>query len=331
MTLLSGNFHAFGVRCKSKGTDTIHSIFNELTFCDLQILRSLLEEKSLRSVARINGMEPTFLSKRIARLESVFGFEIIKRSPRGFLLTGEGAKLAGDSATIFREADRLFFNKEAQAPLERVITLGTRGFLNLFSAAPMIEASRQLRKPVRLRFIDMSPEDLRKAAFENAIEMGIHFEKISLTSSWTTEEVGVIEWFLFARTGHPLGSQATIQEVLKFPFVGSGYWTGEKLMTSDDGFSVPWRHRTKGHEVQTALTALKVIKTTDQLVYLPSLIFKEALDNKEIKLIQVTDAPQLKRTLLFSVHSDKITRKEQTIFSNCIRTNISSVLSSTIN
>ena len=288
----------------------MNRLLSELTFNDLKILKSLKEDSSLRAIARSNMIEPTALSKRLSRIEELFGFEIIKRSSRGFILTGEGDKLIDKASAIYSSALDSFSTPRFETKLERIITMGSRGFLNILSSESFLLASNKLNSPLRLRFIDMSPDELQKAAFDNVIDMALHFEALNLTMSWSTFEIGEITWKLFARKNHPLNSNESITNILKYPFIGPGYWTGQKVSMGDDGFPIPWQNRIKGHEVQTAMTAFNVLKNTDQLVYLPVLLSQEALLRQEIKIIEINDFPVLKRKIRFSIQTEKITQKE---------------------
>lgn len=297
----------------------MNQIFKELTFNDLQILKSLSEEKSLRSIARSQMVEPTALSKRLSRIEELFGFEIIKRSSRGFVLTGEGEKLIDKITILYKSAEAAFFSKGSTSKFERIITMGSRGFLNILSADSFLMASSRLSSNSRLRFIDMSPDELQKATFDNIIDMALHFENLNLTAVWSTFEIGQISWQVFARKNHPLSQKESISEILKYPFIGPGYLSGNKLSLGDDGFSIPWEHRIKGHEVQTAMTAFKILKNTDQLVYLPTLLAQDALLNNDIKMIEITNLPVIKKPIYFSVQTEKITQKELVIFTEFLK------------
>ena len=156
----------------------------------------------------------------------------------------------------------------------------------------------------------MSPQELQRAALMGVLDIAIHFEEINWTASWTCVKAADLKWKLFARSQHPLREKATLSEVLKFPFVGPGHWTGEKLVTGDDGFPIPWRNRIKGYEVQTALNGLRLVRSTNQLVFLPSLLANEFLIEGEVRPIEITDMQEISRPIYVSIQNEKINQKQ---------------------
>jgi DNA-binding transcriptional LysR family regulator len=297
----------------------MEKLIRELTLNDLRLLGALRGEKSLRSVARTMLLEPAAVSKRISRIEELFGVEILRRSARGFVFTGEGERLVEKSEHLLKVAEDIFGTQAPSSDFERVLTVGSRGFLNILLAEPLLNISRAFAEKTRLRFIDMSPQELQRAAMAGVVDLAVHFEEINWTSAWTTVKAAELNWKLFASSGHPLPSIASLAEVLKYPFIGPGSWNGEKLSTGDDGFPVPWRNRIHGHEVQTAMNALRIVQNSNQLVFLPDLMASEFLSVGKIKTVEVSDMSQVVQPLHVSVKSDRVSQKELQSFVKAVQ------------
>jgi DNA-binding transcriptional LysR family regulator len=260
-------------------------------------------------------MEPAALSKRLVRIEELFGTEIVKRSSRGFIFTGEGEKIAAKAAEVLANADDVFGATKSVHTFDRVLTIGARGFLNLVLSEPFLMATQSFKTRTRLRFLDMSPTDLHRAAIAGALDLAVHFEETKWTSAWTTKLAGEVRWRLFGSSQHPLGVSADLAQVITYPFIAPGYWTGEKLATGDDGFPVPWRRRIKGYEVQTALNAFKIVSATNHLVFLPDVFSRRFLQSEGVSAIEIADAAIVKRPLFVSGQVDRINQRE---FSNLL-------------
>jgi len=296
----------------------MEKLFRELSFNDLRLLSALRGEKSLRAVARIVNIEPAAISKRVARLEELFGTEIVKRSPRGIIFTSDGERLVEKAMEVLKNAEDVLGASVPQSEFDSVLSIGSRGFLNIMLAEPFMRAIQGFSEKVRLRFIDMSPQELQRAAMTGAIDIAIHFEKFDWTSSWTSAESSELRWSLFARKNHPLPNAAKLSDVLKYPFVVPGHWTGDKLVTGEDGFSVPWRNRIKGHEVQTAANALRIVRSTNQLVFLPTVLAHEFLIDGEVKPIEVFDLAEVKKAVYVSAQTDRVSQKQFRLLVNAV-------------
>ena len=120
----------------------MEQLFRELTFNDLKLMSFLRSEKSLRAVARIMNLEPAAISKRLVRIEELFGLEIVKRSPRGFIFTGDGERIVEKAEDILRNAEEVFGATAAKEEFEAVLSIGSRGFLNILLAEPFLRSAQ---------------------------------------------------------------------------------------------------------------------------------------------------------------------------------------------
>ncbi len=289
----------------------MQNLLLELSFRDLQILESLSSESSLRAISRKIGREPAVISKRLVQLEEIFGFEIAKRSSKGFVLTGEGSKICAAASSVLSTSQDLFATgfERRKSRFAKVLTVGGRGFLNILFSETLIRAQKSIGLEYRNRYIDLSPEELRQAAFAGVIDLAFHLEEMEFTSSWKSELVAPLTWKLFARRDHPLKSVSTIEQALEYPFIAPRYWDGRTLALGEDGFPVPWKRRIQGHEAQTAFNAMRILKCTDHVVLLPTLLAQDWIMNAELRLIELTDLKPIEAHLWLSIHKDRVSQK----------------------
>lgn len=294
-------------------------LFDELQFSDLKILTQLRDETTLRSVARNLNQEPAAVSKRIKRLEELLGYEIIKRSPRGFIFTDEGNKLVIKANDILKSTEQLLGFRPDKFSSEKVLSIGSRGFLNVLLTGPLLAALSEFNLKTRLRFVDMPPLDTQRAGLAGLLDIAVHCEPMEWTPSWLSTQAASLKWNLFARKDHPLSRNVTLAQVLSHAFVSPCSWSGERLIAGEDGFPVPLRNRIKGHEVQTAFHALRIIRSTDQLAFLPTLLAEDAVASGEIRAIEPIDLPEVRRVIYLSVHLDRVSERERLTLLSAIK------------
>ncbi len=60
---------------------------------DLRIFLAVVRGESLSAAGRVLKIDPATVGRRIARLEEVMGARLFVKSPQGYALTSEGARL----------------------------------------------------------------------------------------------------------------------------------------------------------------------------------------------------------------------------------------------
>ncbi len=165
----------------------------------------------------------------------------------------------------------------------------------------------------------MPPLDTQRAGLAGALDIAVHFEEMEWTQSWLSTKAASLQWSLFGRINHPLGQSAGLKQILKYPFVNPCSWSGERLIGGEDGFPIPLRNRIKGHEVQTAFNALRIIRATDQLAFLPTLLAQDLLENGVIQSIEQIDFPKVEKDIYVSVHQDRVSERERLTLISAIK------------
>lgn len=285
------------------------SRLKNISLFDLSILAELSNHSSLRSLGRALDIAPPKLTKTLSQVRREIQIEIIKTSPHGYFLTGEGAYVSQQAREILQKADNLFPRRATYAPPRQIYTVGSRGFLNIFCTSCLLDGLSETDNSSTLRIIDLSPEEMRLIASEGGLDVSIHLEEIQWPHTWSTVEIGKMKWGVYVRSGHPLKSPTTKEQLLKYSFTRSAYWTGRAIANAADSFPVPRNERQFGHEMQTALTAIEIIKKTDNIALIPNLTASAAVQAGHIRVLQIEDLPETANKIYLSVHSEKIPQK----------------------
>jgi len=281
-----------------------------LSFIDLDILAKLSDHTSLRALCRSTGFEPPRMSKTLNRIKNELKIELIKTSPHGYILTSEGLYISNQSKEVIKKTEELIPTKKTIQSQIETLTVGSRGFLNLCLTQNLFHALKKNHdQNTHYRFLDLSPDELKKMAFDGLLDIAIHLEPISWPQTWSSVQVSEIKWSFFVNSKHPLSENASIEDLLKYPWLQSTYWNGQRLAHSIDHLNIPLRDRISGHEIQTALNAIEVIKHCDHVAFIPELIAFKYSSTVEIKKINVSQIDNNPRPLYLSVRADKVPAK----------------------
>lgn len=267
---------------------------------------------SIRSFAQNLDMTPSFLSKKIRKLEEEFGFPLVIRNSKGIVLAHDADGIVKIARDILEKVSE-FRNSSVESSRQntKVITIGTRGFLNSSFASVILNHFKERKLDVSFRFIDMSPSDQLNSAKNNEIDIFISLKNINYGDAWQVEQVGDLSWSVFARRYHPLSKfkSVDIEQALVFPFTKPTYWDGKSIMTIFDSIPLDGKNIIYGHGVQNTQTAIAVITSSDHLSYIPKVAAKRSLELGEIKEVNINGIQSKKDPIFIAVHTDKITNK----------------------
>lgn len=283
--------------------------FRKLSVHDLEILSELPKMTSIRSFAQNLDMTPSFLSKKIQKLESVLGMKLIHRTSRGVNVT----KDAEDAILIAREIIEKVHeirSPEGQSKQSKIpnLTIGTRGFLNTALAPSILSHFQKINIPIHFRFIDMSPTDQMNSALNDSVDVLIGLRKVNFGENWQTRSIGDLTWSVFAKRGHPLTASSTvnIEQALIYPFTRPIYWDGTSVLTIPDSIPIPGKIFKYGHGVQNTETAISVIAETNHLTYLPKLAARKSIERMEVSEIYIKDFPPKNDPVYLSIHTGRV-------------------------
>ena len=295
---------------------------NNISIFELQVFDAVSAERSVRGAARRLGLEPSHVSKVVARLETKLGQQLVVRHPGGAMLSRDGLVFAERLKDFLAAAQDLLAptSKPEKLATLPVVTLGSVTYVNqvlMTAAFPML--SDMLTK-VRLRVIDLPPDTVMKVADRAGFDFVIHTRSDAWPKKWHVQALGTLRWALCARAGHRLGRTALLDEVLREPFIVPTYWQDEGYSAGDDMFPVPWTRRIRGHEASSANTALQFVMASDHLVFAPAILLQGLGIQGRIREIDVQGIEYPSRTLYLVTRSETVSSSIQKNLAKALKT-----------
>ncbi len=276
----------------------------ELKLKELEVFQAAARAQSIREVARRMKSTPGQISKIIKNIERKVQARLFLRSSSGVVLSESGTQMLGNCEAILANAYQM--ESIHRKDNKRVLGIGSTPFLVTYLVATRIVELFESRPEYNLRFHDFAPDQMVNSGLRGAFEIAVHFGKVDWPATWISKRVGVIEWKLCARAGHPLKKNPSREEVLRYPFVFPTYWTSEGLQKGNDNFEIPISQRILGYETSTADAAVPIILGTNQLGFLPGPLVQPLVASKVLKTIQMKGAKKITRDLYVSAKTDVI-------------------------
>lgn len=285
-----------------------------ISFFDLSILSELSGHSSLRALARSLKIEPPALSKKLKQIQDVLAIEILRTSATGYTLTPDGIYISNQARDFLVEANQLLPSKNSITTSQQVFTVGTRGFLNIFLTDAFLLGLKDAKSPHLVRFIDLSPEELRYTVFEGVLDIAVSLEPFNWPKNWTVQEIGKLNWSFYVNKSHPLEGKVSRDELLKYPWTKSAYWNGSAIKQATDALSIPRQDRISGHEIQTALVAIEVIKNSENVALIPDIVASAPCEFGAIKRILCPEVETPSATVFMGINAEKISQKQYAIW-----------------
>lgn len=121
----------------------------------LKYFVAISEERSLSAASQRLGVAQPSLSQHVIKLEEELGVSLMVRSPRGIMLTEEGALLARHAREICRSLDLCVAElKEAGGVLRGPVAFGMPPSVSMVLSVPLAETVRVEMPAVRLQAIE---------------------------------------------------------------------------------------------------------------------------------------------------------------------------------
>ena len=284
---------------------------SDLSISDIRIFVQAGRLHSLRELGRQTGLRPAHVSKVIARVEKKLGIKVFQRSASGIILTPEGLDVLQTAEKICELAEQLL-GHERPGKFEtagRVWSIGSISFLSTYCLAPSLAQLSGKSANTRFRLIEFTHNELVAHGLNGAFEAALHIEPLEWTRLWTSKKVGTLSWKLYGRAGHPLGQESSEADLLKFPFIVPTDWTGKEYLAGEDHCPLSVRQRKKGHEAATAETAIEIVRTSDQLTFVPEIVARSWGRDEGAREIKVKGWPVIEKDIYLSVRSDIVPNK----------------------
>lgn len=292
----------------------MHFDFDDVTVGEIGLLSELPQHTSLRALARARSLDPVKVTRVIQGLELKLGVKLVQRSNLGIRLTQDGERLASRAASLLGNL-RDFEKARSSGPVQsygETLTVGSRGFLNVFFAAPVLQAINGRGGRERgLSFIDLSPDDAADAARKGFLDICIGFESEPLGATWEFAPIGQLVWAIFGRARHPLAAGATRADLQRYRIANHCFWNGSHVVASDGLLKDRYGVRQLGHGTQTAQAALEVAAVTDQLACVPAIVARDLLESGRIVPIDVAETEPIRTDVYLGVHTERISRADR--------------------
>ena len=279
----------------------------EVSLFDLYLFVQASRQKSLRELSRQLDLQPAHVSKALRRLETKLGLTLFRRTTTGIVLSKEGKDLIPIAEEICLNSEILTQRAHGLVrSVETVFGIGSMSFLCQRYLSSCIELLSKEKYPDRFRLVEFTHNQLVSHGLDGAFEATVHIGKLSWTNLWESHEVGRMTWNLYARADHPLHDVATEEEVLQFPFIVPTDWTQNGFVTGGDFCPASWYRRRRGHEAATAETALEIVKSTQNLTFVPDLVARQGLAAGRIKLVRVKGWARVDQMIYLTIRIDKV-------------------------
>lgn len=278
----------------------------KLTLRDVEIVRDLGRLSSLRELARRLAMEPSQISRIVARVEKALGFKMLERSVTGIVLTERGRQAVERFSEVCALLEETQANRTKEAPS---IAVGSATFLNSRLVAPVTTGMTTL--DVTWRILDIQPDDTVMMGLRGAFTVATHLGAMEWPRTWTSKKVGAVPWSVFARRGHPLSEKRAVDEkdLTAYPFIFPVYMSPSGLAYGNDHCPLPREKRRAGTATASADAGLAVVRASDQLGFLPEIVARDLVRFGEIVPIPVRGWNGVARPFFLSARSESVSRK----------------------
>lgn len=280
---------------------------SDISLYELSVFLEISKTQSIRETARRFDVEAGQISRLMRRLETKVGSRLIERTPTGVSLTQQGSTAVKVADSILERAGELStLSKDGGDERTRIYGIGSTSFLSARVISHVIGDLSRRDPTLRTRLIDIPPRQIVAYGLKGAFEIAIHIGSLDWPRSWQVQELGEIRWQLFSRKGLGLGQRTQLKNVKEYPFILPVYWTNEGLMEGDDQCPLKASQRKTGIATATAETALEVLKSSDQLAFLPEILARKSVEYGEIVPIHVKEWKTVAKKVYLSVRSDVV-------------------------
>ncbi|MCX6126651.1 MAG: LysR family transcriptional regulator, partial [Proteobacteria bacterium] len=289
----------------------------DVTFGEVQMLEELASQPSLRAWAQLKTLSPMSAGRNIKQLESKLGRSLVIRTTQGIRLTQEGEKLAlmaRKMGPIISDLDQAI-NLGKSSAFDKNIVIGSRGFLNISLAGSIAKYFEN--RETNLDFVDASPSEMLEATKKDALDIAISLDSTSFGKGWIERSVGSLTWAVYGNPCHPLAQGANPEGIERYRLGHQCFWNGRII---ESNLRAP--HATLegiaqlGHGAQSAMTAIQIASTTEQLVCVPRMVGHPACASGLVVEIPVIKGQLPTSGIFISAHLDRV---KKSVFNDLIQ------------
>lgn len=289
-----------------------------LKLSDFILLNELARLGSIREASRFFKSTPAQVSRRLKVIERVVGVRIFERGPKGLIPSAEADAILRFSILMESEFQTsVTFGRQKRANLNRPLGIGATSFLTSFAVAPALGEVLTSQPDLRTYLLAFNPDELVPAGTRGAIQLAVHPGHLDWPRSWQSEYIGRMRWSLFARKGHPIFRSKTPIEELAFVY--PLMWDGGKLVVQNDNCPIPVNRRNSFVGTQTAEQAMHVVRATPMVGFLPKLLMREAVQNGEVREVEIAEWPLVEQPVHISVKTDAVSSMNYRLITEALK------------
>jgi DNA-binding transcriptional LysR family regulator len=301
-------------------------LFEEFTIGEIALLADLPHFNSLRTFARSRNSQLSQFSRLMKKLERAFAAPLIERSPSGIRLTQFGKVVCARATDVMAEFQSLAEagKNRPNRKKEKILTLGSQGFLNLAFAPAFVRAAEAQNSSFGVRFLDLSHDETLVAASAGSLDIILNIEEMALGKAWSSTQVGELDWRLYCRSNHPLLTQKSLaqRDLDNYAIITESYWDGTKVNTNESVFPRSMPLKVGAYESETAATALGIAASSDYLAYVPDIVAL-ALRPNQVSALVISDVQPTRYPLHISFAIDRVSKRFSERAQQEIRTTLS--------
>lgn len=284
--------------------------WHDVSFGDIQMIRELASQNSLRSWANLNRLSPVKASRLLQSLETKLGCKLVLRNVKGITLTREGERIA----FLAKGVDQIIGNFDAAIlenipeVFEQTLVIASRGFLNVRIAADMAEYCAG--QGVNLDVIDLSPSELLEAMKRDVVDLIVTIGSIDIGRAWVQKPIGKMNWGLFVRPRHPLSADVvTKKELERYRLGHHCFWDGRRIVSTHGEMHGVTQVKQLGFGAETVFTAIEMATSTDQVVCIPRISAMQAIAQGRLVELEVRGIKTQTSELFLVAHSERVKQR----------------------
>lgn len=290
-------------------SQAIRSNLEHVSFQDLTIFETVSRHSSLAAAAREMGVKTPFLTKAIQRLEKALNRNLLNRSALGISLSTEGLEFLNLAKDLLGTLDRSrWMGKNKTEQLPSFVGVGGPSFLVTHLVAPTVPKV-MLQENVGVRIADLQSSQIVTTNVLEYLSVIVEIESLSLPDSWQKHQLGIVEWVLCCRHGHPLNGRVSEKEVLEYPFVVQALLGPHGFRQGTDNCPASPSDRLRGTEVATAEVGIQAVLGSNQFIFIPEIQARNWIKESILKEIEVKGWPTVKKNVFLYAHQDRMKQK----------------------
>lgn len=285
--------------------EKMKSKIEELKLRDIQIVLELFKTQSVRELARQRKLTPGAISKIVKNAEKKLNIQLLDRSSYGVEPTTEALRVLPLLNSIHDQQIKLE-SELTQDHKKDVMTFASSSFLTTHLIPKFMPDLEKLMSGSHLRLLDMTQDQFVLAGLRGVFEFCLHTSDIDWPKSWTTVKIGQLNYDLYCRKDHSISSKPSLKQVLEQTFVCPIYWSPEGVRSGTDNCPVSLKKRKIGHETATASSALEIMKQTNDLAFLPTIVCDIQEELGLIRKVHVSEWKKVSLPIYLTVKSDRV-------------------------